>query len=735
MSLDPSRLYALLLKTGLQQKDNRLYQVIHNLIGAIVSQDKTSSSTSIISGGGSTVLTQVIQGPPGSDGLDGDSDYPGIPPCIGEKIWARIGPNVITPTHIGDVIDSTGYIEILDTNTPELHYNNSSLTFGRGWWAQGIDQAEAVPLRNFIFCAKGYTFSITDGGTTLNSPTLTSPSQANFYSAVAVGFVVTGVGIPVGTTIISVESLTSCTMSANATANGSNITVKFSKTNQNVNDVVEAAHNGFAEPTFGFNVLPPDMTFGVHIKAGSLGTPLDVTRGNLYLHIGNGQTGDLLAADSQNFPKSFRLMYDGSVQFQSGATNPLVVQNNAGSPLFVVSTNNNYKVGIGVTPTTNTGFLHIYRSSSGQTANTNAFTLVLETSGNTGISILSGNASQGNIYFGDDGSASAGLIRYTHGTDLMQFGTSDSFRVTIGNNYLYTISGCNVGIGTGASPSATLHVKGTTGIIRLDNTSIGASALALGMAGIEVSCAGMNTTTAKYGSALKFMSTDPDLTTQNPKLLAAIVPRATEVYNGDTKGGMAIDIATTPNTPGATSIPVICATFDQNGSFGLGVVAPTAILHLKAGSVTASTAPLKFTSGTLLGTAEAGAVEFLTDAFYGTITTGAARKTFAFLESPAFTGTVTVPDIKLGTAGNGIYIKEGANATSGIATLVAGTVTISTTKVTANSRIYLSPQTLGTILRPVGLGVTARVAATSFTITSMDITDTSDVAWLIVEPA
>jgi hypothetical protein len=36
-------------------------------------------------------------------------------------------------------------------------------------------------------------------------------------------------------------------------------------------------------------------------------------------------------------------------------------------------------------------------------------------------------------------------------------------------------------------------------------------------------------------------------------------------------------------------------------------------------------------------------MEFLTDAYYGTITTGAARKTFAFLESPIFTGTVTLP--------------------------------------------------------------------------------------------
>lgn len=63
---------------------------------------------------------------------------------------------------------------------------------------------------------------------------------------------------------------------------------------------------------------------------------------------------------------------------------------------------------------------------------------------------------------------------------------------------------------------------------------------------------------------------------------------------------------------------------------GIGTIAPTAVLHLKAGTATASTAPLKFTSGTLLTTPEVGAVEFLTDDLCATITTGVARKTIAW---------------------------------------------------------------------------------------------------------
>lgn len=51
-------------------------------------------------------------------------------------------------------------------------------------------------------------------------------------------------------------------------------------------------------------------------------------------------------------------------------------------------------------------------------------------------------------------------------------------------------------------------------------------------------------------------------------------------------------------------------TITNTGNVGIGTATPTAVLHLKAGTATASTAPLKFTSGTNLTTAEAGAMEF-----------------------------------------------------------------------------------------------------------------------------
>lgn len=92
-------------------------------------------------------------------------------------------------------------------------------------------------------------------------------------------------------------------------------------------------------------------------------------------------------------------------------------------------------------------------------------------------------------------------------------------------------------------------------------------------------------------------------------------------------------------------------------------------------------------------------------------------------------------DILVDTAGKGLRVKEGSNAKMGLSTLVAGTVVVSTTAVTANSRIFLTAQTLGTITVPVGLYVSARTATTSFTILSGNLVDTSTVAWFIVEPS
>lgn len=84
-------------------------------------------------------------------------------------------------------------------------------------------------------------------------------------------------------------------------------------------------------------------------------------------------------------------------------------------------------------------------------------------------------------------------------------------------------------------------------------------------------------------------------------------------------------------------------------------------------------------------------------------------------------------------AGQGFGVKEGgAAARMGVATLVAGTVTVNTTSVTANSRIFVQAVSNGGT--PGHLVAAGIVAGTSFTITSSSGTDARTVTWLIVEP-
>lgn len=93
---------------------------------------------------------------------------------------------------------------------------------------------------------------------------------------------------------------------------------------------------------------------------------------------------------------------------------------------------------------------------------------------------------------------------------------------------------------------------------------------------------------------------------------------------------------------------------------------------------------------------------------------------------------LTTTDLAVVTAGRGIKIAEGTNAKMGITgAMTAGTITVATTAVNANSRIFLTAQNTGGT--PGALRVSTITAGTSFVITSTSASDTSTVAWFIVD--
>jgi hypothetical protein len=100
--------------------------------------------------------------------------------------------------------------------------------------------------------------------------------------------------------------------------------------------------------------------------------------------------------------------------------------------------------------------------------------------------------------------------------------------------------------------------------------------------------------------------------------------------------------------------------------------------------------------------------------------------------SGANTMQQTLGNFDIAGNGAGYATKEGGNCKQGTAVLVAGVVTVANTSITANSRIFLTSQADGGT--PGFLRVTAKVAGTSFTVTSSNAADTSTFAYEIYEP-
>jgi len=146
----------------------------------------------------------------------------------------------------------------------------------------------------------------------------------------------------------------------------------------------------------------------------------------------------------------------------------------------------------------------------------------------------------------------------------------------------------------------------------------------------------------------------------------------------------------------------------------------------------------KFRASDLTSVTYAGATQAITTAttkyLYltnaGTLTVGAAWPTSGFYLPLAIVvaGATTITSIT--DARLPFHVISGG-ATSGTATLVGGTVTVSTAAVAAGSKILTSRATTGGTAGHLSIGTIT--AATSFVINSSSGTDTSTVYWRIME--
>lgn len=109
-------------------------------------------------------------------------------------------------------------------------------------------------------------------------------------------------------------------------------------------------------------------------------------------------------------------------------------------------------------------------------------------------------------------------------------------------------------------------------ILRVGTIQNAPNVLSQGMPGLVLTAGVMSNVSAQFGFGIKFCSSDAQFTSfsvTNPKFLAGIIPRATEGYNVDTDGGMAIDFLTSPNSPGATPTPLVRMSLGNEGNLTL----------------------------------------------------------------------------------------------------------------------------------------------------------------------
>ncbi|HET9412141.1 MAG TPA: hypothetical protein VFO38_04820 [Candidatus Saccharimonadales bacterium] len=124
---------------------------------------------------------------------------------------------------------------------------------------------------------------------------------------------------------------------------------------------------------------------------------------------------------------------------------------------------------------------------------------------------------------------------------------------------------------------------------------------------------------------------------------------------------------------------------------------------IRAGTATAGTAPLKFTSGTLLSAAEAGAVEFNTDSLYFTITTGTVRKKVAIYDdSSGATGDLYYRDssgdfVRLGIGATGKTLRVSGGIPAWSDTTYATSTKTSNYTVSATDTVIFANATSGNV--------------------------------------
>jgi len=115
------------------------------------------------------------------------------------------------------------------------------------------------------------------------------------------------------------------------------------------------------------------------------------------------------------------------------------VESNSYTHAFFVDGGND-RMGSSASGAPDLGFFHIKSADSGADVESHADELVVEGSGNTGISILAGNGDASIINFGDDGANNVGMLSYDHAGNYMRMKTNADVNTVVRLNSSGTLS-------------------------------------------------------------------------------------------------------------------------------------------------------------------------------------------------------------------------------------------------------------------------------------------------------
>lgn len=420
--------------------------------------------------------------------------------------------------------------------------------------------------------------------------------------------------------------------------------------------------------------------------------------------------------------------------------------------------------GTGVNNGTNTITL------SGNLTTSGAFTTTFTVTGNTNVTLPTSGTLVG-------GTGVSGQVSYWNGTNSQAGSTGFVFDST------------NIFLGIGGTPSAKLHITGnisattwtTSGIgLRIapasytDTTSTGTVASmyinTIGAPTLLASSATVYTNSATLfidnpivstnvtGTNLYSLALNGNIlfTTGNKAITATssltISVGGTNNYTIQQSGSNRYQIAITTgnhtflnaaSSSGTTAMNTWTQSVNTGGSAGIFTITGGAhtnqTLSTEIIDINFNLArTIQWATGTL-ATQRAVVIQSPTYAFVGASTITTATSLDVTAPTAGTNTTITnnfairsTGNIALTTAGNGLYIKQGTNATCGRGTLIGGTLVVSTTKATSTSEIFITDRG-GTVTNLGTIYISSVSSGTSFTVTSSNVLDVSTFSWFIIE--